>query len=168
MPQTNARATTNDNKKIEWQALDWDQQKVAFLGPLAVLWEKKLNVIMQTPVRTVFPTVELNMQGTKVDKIRIEPPPLDGGQGKIRDCNEGPQMDVTYPKAPCDTKHTKAEGNNIISTPIAPTSQCNEIELQDSIPEPASTPLVTKPNHNWIFGGVVLIISLTINYKSLR
>jgi hypothetical protein len=30
------------------------------------------------------------MQGTKVDKLRIEPPLLDGGQGKIRDCNEGP------------------------------------------------------------------------------
>jgi hypothetical protein len=103
---------------------------------------------VQTLVRTGFLTAELNTQGTKVDKLRIEPLLLDGGQGKIRDCNEGPQTNVTYPEAPRDTKHTIAGSNNIISTPIAPTNQCNEIELQDSIPEPTSTSLVAKPNCN--------------------
>jgi hypothetical protein len=147
-PHTTVHATTNDDNEIEWQASDWDQWKVAFLEPSAVLWEKKLNVIVQTPVRTVFPTAELNTQGTKVNKLKIEPPLLDGGQGKIRDCNEGPRTNVTYPKAPRDTKHTIAGGNNLISIPIAPTNQCNDIELQDSIPEPTSTPLIAKPNRN--------------------
>jgi hypothetical protein len=148
MLQTTARATTNNDDKIEWRASDWDQWKAAFLGLLAVLWEKNLVVIVQTPVRTVFPTAELNTQGTKIDKLRIEPLLLNGGQGKIRDCNKGSRINVTYPKAPRDTKHTIEGGNVVISTPIAPTNQCNTIELQDSIPEPTLTPLVAKPNHN--------------------
>ncbi len=55
---------------------------------------------------------------------------------------------MTYPKAPRNTKHTIAGSNNIISAPIAPTNQCTEIELQDSIPEPTSMSLVAKPNRN--------------------
>jgi hypothetical protein len=73
---------------------------------------------------------------------------LDGGQGKIEECNGEPRTNVTDPKAPQDTRSTIAGGNNILSAPFASTNQRNEIELQGSLPELISTPLVAKPDRN--------------------
>ena len=55
---------------------------------------------------------------------------------------------MTDPKAPRNIQNTIAVGNEVISAPFASTSQRNEIELQGSIPEPISTPLVAKPDQN--------------------
>jgi hypothetical protein len=89
-PGIKARGTSYNNYEIYGHASDWDKQKAAFLGPSAVLWEMKLDVIVQTPVRTVFPTAELKMPGTTVGKLMIDPPLLDGGQGKIEECDGEP------------------------------------------------------------------------------
>ncbi len=90
-PGTKAHATSYDNNKIYDHTSNWDKQKAAFLGPSAVLWEKKLDVIVQTPVRTVFPTAELKTPGTPVEKLTIDPLLLDGGQGKIKNVMESPE-----------------------------------------------------------------------------
>jgi hypothetical protein len=101
---------------------------------------------VQIPVRTVFPTTELKIPGTTVEKLTIDPPLLDGGQGKIEECNGEPRTNVTDLEAPRDTRNTIAGGNEVINAPFASTSQRNEIELQGSIPEPISTPLIAKPD----------------------
>jgi hypothetical protein len=89
-PRTIAHATSQKDNKIYGRTLDWDKWKAAFLRPSAVLWEKKLDVIVQTPVRAVFPTAELKTPGTTVEKLTIDPLLLDGGQGKIEECNGEP------------------------------------------------------------------------------
>ena len=136
MPGTTACVTSYDDNDIYGRTSDWDKWKVAFLGSLAVLWEKKFDVRVQTPVRTVFPTAELITPGTTVVKFTIDPPLLDGGQGKIEECYGEPQMNLTDLEAPRDTRNTIAGGNEVINAPFASTSQRNEIELQGSIPEP--------------------------------
>jgi hypothetical protein len=80
-PGTSTHATSHDNDKNDRRTLEWDQWKAAFLGLPAILWEKKLDVLMQTPVRTVLPTAELNTPGTTVEELKIDQLLLDGGQG---------------------------------------------------------------------------------------
>ncbi len=148
MPGTMARAASHNDDKIYGRTLDWDKWNAAFLGKLAVLWGKKLDVIVQTLVRTVFPTAELKTPGSTVENLTIDPPLLDRGQGKIEECNGEPRTNVTDLEAPRDTRNTIAGGKEVINTPFALTSQRNEIELQGSIPEPISTPFVAKPDWN--------------------
>ncbi len=113
------RVTSYDKDKIYGHMLDWGKQKAAFLGSLAVLWEKKLDFIVQIPVRTVFLTAELKTPGTTVEKLTIDPPLLNGGKGKIEECNGESQTKVTDPEAPRDTRNTIAGGNKVISAPFA-------------------------------------------------
>jgi hypothetical protein len=68
MPETTVHVTSYIDNEIYSHMLDCDKWKAAFLGPSAVLWEKKLDVIVQTPVRTVFLTAELRTPGTTVEK----------------------------------------------------------------------------------------------------
>ncbi len=79
MPGTTVCVTSYNNDKLYGHTLDWDKWKAAFLGPSAVLWEKKADVIVQTRVRTVFPTTKLKTPGTTVEKLTIDPLLLDGG-----------------------------------------------------------------------------------------
>jgi hypothetical protein len=90
-PGTLARATSSDNNKSDRRTSEWDQWKAAFLGPLAILWEKNLDVLMQTPVRTVLLTAKLNTPGTTVEELKIDQQLLDGGQGKIEEGDGEPQ-----------------------------------------------------------------------------
>jgi hypothetical protein len=55
---------------------------------------------------------------------------------------------LTDLEAPHNTRNMIAGSNKVISIPFASTSQRNEIELQGHIPEPISTPLITKPDRN--------------------
>jgi hypothetical protein len=67
--------------------LDWDQRKAAFLGLPAVSWGNKIDVNMQTPVQTTYPTKELETPHTKNENLNVGPPLLDGGQHKDIVCN---------------------------------------------------------------------------------
>jgi hypothetical protein len=136
MPRTLAHAMSSNNNESDRCTSEWDQWKAAFLGPLAILWEKKLDVLMQTPVRTVLPTAELNTPGTTVEELKIDQPLLDGGQGKIEEGNGEPQTNVTDLESAQHNQNMVAGGNEVISDPIA------------AIVLPISTPLITRKNCN--------------------
>jgi hypothetical protein len=136
MPGTWAHATSSNNNKSDRCTSEWDQWKAAFLGLLAILWEKKLDVLMQTPVRTVLPTAKLNTPGTTVEELRTDQPLLDGGQGKIEEGNGEPQTNVTDLESAQHKQNMVAGGNEVISEPIA------------AIALPISTPLVASKNCN--------------------
>jgi hypothetical protein len=110
---------SSDNNQSDLCTSEWDQRKAAFLGPSAILWEKKLDVLMQTPVRTVLLTAKLNTQGTTVEKLKIDPPLLDGGKGRIEEGDGEPQTNVTDLEAPQHKHNMVAGGNEVISAPIA-------------------------------------------------
>ncbi len=90
-----------------------------FLRAVGHTLGEKLDVLMQTLVRTVLPTAKLNTPGTTVEKLKIDPPLLYGGQGKIEEGNGEPRTNVTDLEAPQHKHNMVAGGNEVISAPIA-------------------------------------------------
>ncbi len=135
-PGTAARATSSNNDKSDSRTSEWDKRKAAFLGLPAILWEKKLDVLMQTPVRTVLLTAKLNTPGTTVEELKTDQPLMDGGQGKIEEGNGEPRMNVIDLESAQHNENTVAGGNEVISDPIA------------AIALPIYTPLVASKNCN--------------------
>jgi hypothetical protein len=102
---------------------------------------------VHTPVWTTYPTSELKTPCTKNENLNIEPPLLDGGQGKDIVCNMMHPKNVTVLEDASETPSigdTVKRGSDKISAPVDWKKPHNPIVFHENMPD-ANTHL---PDHH--------------------